>query len=204
VAKRKITMKIYTLNKKSAFAGATLPLRRTNAGQYYVHTLEKDGPAVSIDLLLSNDARLLVDQSGEHGVYADLLLRQVSIEREGGDGKFRLCPQADAAAATASSTPKVALVWIPDAQTAITRNPARTCGGISLLLENLSSNCERLAAGLVKMEVGSSFTVSIYTNTSEGRPDEPRLLESYRFDFSGYGFHLGENLIMPEWPLHWA
>jgi hypothetical protein len=72
------------------------------------------------------------------------------------------------------------------------------------LLENLSSNCERLAAGLVKMEVGSSFTVSIYTNTSEGRPDEPRLLESYRFDFSGYGFHLGENLIMPEWPLHWA
>ncbi len=177
-------MKIFTLtNKGTLFAGATLPLQRTNEGQYYIRGQLKAGPAVAIDLLLSPDAQII---GGDFPRGAELIIRQASVEVNS-EGHYRLTSERPLTVAqnadghflqvlpdSPESRPDSVLVWIPELKEEIEVNQGRVVGGVSKIIENSHGSIQRVGSGgLVRMKPYSAFTLATYHNLS-AQDNEPR------------------------------
>jgi hypothetical protein len=160
-------MKIFTLNTKgNLFPGASLPFRRTNNGHFYIKTPTGNGPAVSIDLLLSDDTKII--SSDDHILDRQLLVQRASVaQRE--DGHYQLVKQAspyqNLAGALKQDQNDMALVWIPDIREIPTVSAGQSIRGTTIILEEFpeqKGKCHTLGTtALVLMKPRSSFLLTI-------------------------------------------
>ncbi|MBI5171596.1 MAG: hypothetical protein SFV17_28280 [Candidatus Obscuribacter sp.] len=208
-------MKIFTLtNKGTLFAGATLPLQRTNEGQYYIRGQLKAGPAVAIDLLLSPDAQII---GADFPRGAELIIRQASVE-ENSEGHYRLTTERPLTVAqnadghflqvlpdSPESRPDSVLVWIPDLKEEIEVNQGRVVGGVSKVLEkNAGESIQGIGSGgLVRMKPHSSFILATYHNLT-AQENKPRQLSSVAVRYDGNGHFSVAGQFVPDYNLVWS